>query len=235
MTLIFFSLIYGLIISTDKTTENGGLFFAEYLRLKSDLGEEITEFDRQVFDEKMKRAKVKDGLYKRDETRNVRTVSHDEISGFMVASELLGTGHKEEVWAYLKDNFFIYDFNYSRPYPAFHPAWIYFWGELNGETWTKVFFPLALINIMLATRDGSQKETSGKLLYFTLLKRDSFLWQVFTQRLLKLYGKSWAKEIFSIYFPQESEDHPLIFLSRKYADRGYNSSVNRRLDSIENP
>ena len=231
MIMTFFSLIYGLIISTDPTSENGGLYFAEYLRLKKDLGEPITKEDQVIYATKMASAKVKNGLYKRDMTRNDRTVSHDEITGFMVASDILGTHHKAEIWQYLKDNFFIYDFNYSRPYPAFHPAWIYFWGELNDEYWTKIFYPLALLNVFLATRKGTEGETSGKLLYFSLIKRDSFLWHLYRQRMFVLYGKCFVSKMFSIYFPKESENHPLIYLSRKYDSRGYGNPDNSSLDS----
>jgi hypothetical protein len=163
----------------------------------------------------MSKAKVKTGLYKRDETRNDRTVSHDEITGMLISSKLLGTSYADEVWDYLTSHAFMYDHTGTRPYPAYHPAWIYFWGEWMDRTWTKVFYPIAFINILLATKEDSRQETSGKLLYFTLLKRDSFLYTVYKSRMLKIYGRNWIKEVFSIYFSNEPEDHPLIYLSNK--------------------
>lgn len=216
MSLLFFSVIYGLVTLYDSTTENGGLFLSEYLTLKHDNKEEFTTYDKDIYVSKMENAKVKDGLYRRDKTRTERTVSHDEITGMIVASKLLGTTHADEIWDYLIRHCFIYDFNYSRPYPAFHPAWIYFWGEWMDSYWTKIFYPLAFTNIYLATKDGSQGQTSGKLLYFTLLKRDSFLWQFYKVRMKKLYGDEWVKSVFSIYFSKEEENHPLIYHSRRY-------------------
>ena len=70
---------------------------------------EQTELDKAVYETKMERAKVEEGLYRRDLTRTERTVSHDEITGMIVSSKLLGTNHADEIWNYLVKHFFIYE------------------------------------------------------------------------------------------------------------------------------
>lgn len=216
MSNLFFSLIFGLVTLYDPRTENGGLHFSQYLRMKSDLNIENTEEDKLIYESKMRLAKVKEGLYRRDQTRTDRTVSHDEITGFLLASKLLGTPHAKEIWNYLLKHFFIYDPNNNRSYPAFAPQWICLWGELMDSYLFKLLIPYTIISIILATKEGSQQDTSGKLLYFTLLKRDSFMWKIYKYRMENLYGKEWVKKVFSIYFWSEPKDHPLIYLSEKY-------------------
>ena len=89
------------------------------------------------------------------------------------------------------------------------------------ETWTKIFYPLAFINITLATQKGSEGETSGKLLYYTLLKRNSFLWHFYKFRMVRVYGKDWLEKMFKIYYPKEAPDHPLIYLSTELNAKGF--------------
>lgn len=212
----YFSQTYGLTISTDSTPENGGLYFAEYLRLKSDLNIPITGEDLEIYTTKMFKAKVSEGLYHRDYTRTERTVSHDEITGFLVASKILNTNHRFEIWKYLLRHLFVYDPNNNRPYPAFAPQWICLWAELMDSKLFKWLIPYTFISMLLATKSGSQNDTSGKLLYFTLLKRDSLMWKIYKHRMIKLYGEHYVKDMFSIYFPKESEEHPIINLTDKY-------------------
>lgn len=216
MNSSFFSPIYGLTTLHDQETENGGLHLAQYLRLKSDLNIEDTVEDLIIFQNKMFDSKVSEGLYRRDKTRNERTVSHDEITGFLVASKLLWTIHHKEIWSYLLKHAFIYDPNNNRPYPAFAPQWICLWGELMGSWLFKWLLPYTLISMLITTKSGSQQDTSGKLLYFTLLNRDSFLWKIYVSRMEKLYGSKWCQKVFSIYFHTEPKDHPLIELSEAY-------------------
>lgn len=216
MNSSFFSPIYGLTTLHDPSTENGGLGFAQYLRLKSDLNIELTPEDLSIFQNKMFNACVSTGLYRRDQTRTIRTVSHDEITGMLVSGKLLESHHDVEIWNYLLSHFFIYDPNNNRPYPAFAPQWICLWAELMDSKLFKWLLPYTLISILLTTKSGSQQDTSGKLLYFTLLKRDSFLWKVYKSRMIKLYGPEWVKSVFSIYFWTEPKDHPLIELSEAY-------------------
>ena len=216
MNSSFFSPIYGLTTLHDSKSENGGLHLAKYLRLKSDLNLPFSPQDNLIYSAKIEFAKVSTGLYRRDGTRTERTVSHDEITGMLVASKLLGTSHASEIWNYLISHFFIYDPNNNRPYPAFAPQWICLWAELMDSKLFKWLLPYTLISILLTTKSGSQQDTSGKLLYFTLLKRDSFLWKVYKSRMIKLYGPEWVKSVFSIYFWTEPKDHPLIELSEAY-------------------
>ena len=68
----------------------------------------------------------------------------------------------------------------------------------------------------ITTKLGSQQDTSGKLLYFTLLKRDSFMWNIYKYRMEKLYGQDWCTKVFAIYFHTEPSEHPLIYLSERY-------------------
>ena len=212
----FFSLIYGLTTLYSPNTENGGLHFAQYLRLKSDLLIPITPFDHYIFNSKLSKAQVSEGLYRRDGTRLERTVSHDEITGMLVASKLLGTTHADSIWKYLLSHFFIYDPNNNRPYPAFAPQWICLWAELMGSKLFKWLLPYTFISMLLTTKKGSENDTSGKLLYFTLLDRDSWMWKVYKNRMSTIYGPNWCQKVFSIYFHTEPSDHPLIYLSERY-------------------
>lgn len=88
------------------------------------------------------------------------------------------------------------------------------WAELMDSKLFKWLLPYTLISILLTTKSGSQNDTSGKLLYFTLLKRDSLMWKIYKNRMIKLYGEDYIKEMFRIYFPKETEDHPIRLADR---------------------
>lgn len=218
MLVTFFSLIFGLVTSYDPITENGGLFFAEYLRLKTDLHMGITEEDHHIYEAKMLGAVVKEGLYRRDSTRTGRTVSHDEITGMMVASKILDTPHSESIQQYLDDHLYFYDANGDAPLHTFHPRWIYHWGKLNSRWYADLLFPVAFASLWVTTMN-EKNSTSGKLLMYTVLERESFLWQVFKKRMVEQYGVRWVESLFSIYFHTEDSRHPLRHLSKLVSDK----------------
>ena len=57
MSMLFFSLIYGLVTTHDPISENGGLFLSEYLTLKKMLHEDVTKLDKTIYISKMSNAR----------------------------------------------------------------------------------------------------------------------------------------------------------------------------------
>lgn len=218
----YFSYVFGLVTKLDPTTENGGLFFAHYLVLKLMLGQPITAGDAVLFNTKMADARVAEGLYLRSKHHTERTVSHDEITGMIVASKILKTKHSQEIWKYLVEHDGRYD---ATGVPkGYSPANHYAWGLLNGDKFTWLFAPLYTINFYISI-NKDKTQTSSKLIYLQelyLMKDESIyarrLWNIFKKKMKEQYGEYWIKELFAIYFWSESEDHPLIELSRKVCD-----------------
>ncbi len=219
----YFSETYGLVTRNDPATENGGLFFAHYLVLKKMLGYEADSFDNQIFISKMKKAFVIYGLYLRSEKHTERTVSQDEQTGFFVASYLLKTHHKNTIWNYL--------FKHIGNYPAtgarkfYNPGSYYSWAVLAQSKISFILAPWYTINLLISSNKGKQ-DTSSKLIYLTELfcMRDEstycdFLWQYFEWRMEVMYGHSWVKSLYDIYFSGEELNHPLRELSNKLQQR----------------
>ena len=127
---MYFKEGFGLVTENDPVTENCNLFYAEYLLLKRN-HESLSEEDKVFFTKNME-MKINDrGLYNRRsiETTPIRSVSHDEITGWLVASRVLCTDHGKDIWRHLISHFGTYN-NTGRLSEAlpFNPANFYAWG-----------------------------------------------------------------------------------------------------------
>lgn len=215
----YFSEIFGLITRHDQTTENAGLFLAHYFVLKLILGEPILEHEKLIFLEKMANARVSEGLYRRSKHHTQRTVSHDEITGMLISSKILKTGHGVEVMDYIERHFLNYPATGVAKF--YQPSNFYMWGLLTGRRWTAVFYPFYAASFFLSIRKP-KIETSSKLIYLIELyttKDISFsskvLWTFFVAEMNKVYGKDWIRGLFEIYFNGEHDNFPLLELSRR--------------------
>lgn len=207
----YFSPIFGLVTKHNPTTENGGLFLAQYL-VHNPRGE-----GRDIFLAKMNNAINPDGLYKRSAHHTKRSVSHDEITGMIASSHMAGTIHKNIIWSQLKQNFWAYPAvveNFT-DYLPYNPANYYAWGSYVGSRWSKVFFPFYLINMMISLQKPAQ-ETSSKLIYWLELnsmptsKLNKFLKKYYESKVSEQYGDDYLKKMRYIYFHTEEKDFPLL-------------------------
>jgi len=221
----YLSTIFGLVTKHDPTSENSGLFFAQYLTLKLILNQPITSYDKIIYMEKMYNARVEKGLYRRSAHHQIRTVSHDEITGMLVGAKILGTWHGNEIMRYLELNFGNYPATGENKF--YQPSNYYMWGLLTDRIWTGIFFPLYLASMMISIGKDRQ-QTSSKLIYLVELYSvkdktvyTKLLWKIFVKNMQAQYGEYWVKELFAIYFHTEDADHPLIELSRKVEWIGY--------------
>lgn len=207
----YFSPVFGLITKHNPTTENGGLFLAQYL-VHNPRGA-----GRDIFLAKMNNAINPDGLYKRSAHHTKRSVSHDEITGMIASSHMAGTIHKNIIWSQLKQNFWAYPAvveNFT-DYLPYNPANYYAWGSYVGSRWSKVFFPFYLINMMISLQKPAQ-ETSSKLIYWLELnsmptsKLNKFLKKYYESKVSEQYGDDYLKKMRYIYFHTEEKDFPLL-------------------------
>lgn len=220
----YFSNIFGLITKYDPTTENGGSFFGYYLVLKLMLGEPITQQDIDLYTQKMEGAHVSKGLYLRSSHHKNRTVSHDELTGMIVTSKILNTYH-----AGLIVNRIIGGFG---SYPAtgqlklYNPADYYAWFTLTNKPFAFLFAANYTINLLISTNIKKQDADSklNNMVELYLMKDISWysnlLWGYFVYKMKKNYGEFWVSELFDIYFWSETEEHPILKLSRKIKSEG---------------
>ncbi len=214
----YFSSIYGLVTKNDPVTENGGLFLAYYYVLKKMNGHKISTNERILYIEKMGRAYVAKGLYKRSQAHNERTVSHDEITGMIISSLMIVTVHRHDILDYLFSHWGNYPATGKRKF--YQPSDYFAWLTMTHSPLAILFFPFYLISLLISSNKKSQ-ETSSKLIYLSELhtmKDFSFLanllWKYFSWRMNKMYGSKWVESLFLIYFHTEDDDHPLKQLSR---------------------
>lgn len=208
----YFSPIYGLITKTDQTSENAGLFLAQYHAHKRDakgLG---------IYLEKMARARTEDGFYKRSENHTDRTVSHDELTGMLASSYMFQTIHKDIIWNQLKENLGAYpaivkDWSDRLPY---NPGNYYAWGQYAGSEYSYIFLPIYLANMVIAV-NKSKDQTSSKLIYWLELQTmpssiiNRALKNFFESKMKKQYGENFLFEMRKIYFSQEDiNEFPLF-------------------------
>lgn len=214
MSFEYFNPVLGLVTEYDPTSENGGLFLAQFIVHKPDARSMI------LFLEKMSRARLKNGMYMRSEHHTKRSVSHDEITGMMASSYMLNTIHVGIIWRQLKENFGAYPSiveDYS-DYLPYNLANYYCWGEYAGSKFSKLFLPFYIIS-MLLTCNKEKQDTSGKLVYWLELnsmpktKLNLFLKSIFDKKMTKMYGSNFLMELRKIYFHTEKEDFPLFKVS----------------------
>lgn len=201
----YFKKGYGLVTERDQTTENCNLFYAQYILLKGKWDAK----DYLFFMDNMARKYIKKGLYNRREGNDTRSVSHDEITGWMVASHLLGTNHKQHIWDYLIKHLGVYDNNGS-VYLPFNPANFYNWGAYVESPLHWLFLPLYFINLQIAIHRPKQ-ETSSKIIYWLELFSMPDNWvnrqmkKIFVKKMTDQYGEQWLSGLYEIYFKEENK------------------------------
>ena len=207
----YFSPIFGLVTKYNPTSENGGLFLAQYLVHRPN------GIGKSIFLEKMNNAINPDGLYRRSSHHVKRSVSHDEITGMIASSHIVGTIHKNIIWNQLKQNFWAYPAVVEglTDYLPYNPANYYAWGSYVGSSWSKALFPFYFINMMISLNKPAQ-ETSSKLIYWLELnsmptsKLNKFLKKYYESKVSEQYGDDYLKKMRYIYFHTEEKDFPLL-------------------------
>lgn len=220
----YFKRGFGLVTKNDPTTENCNLFYAEWLALKAKRLHMPEDSDLENFISDMIMKLNNKGLYNRrsEETNPVRSVSHDEITGWMVSSRILGTNHGKNIWKHLITHFGGYN-NTGKFLDAlpFNPANFYAWGELT-DSWimSKPFFLMYLTNMMISI-NKDPKNTSSKIIYWLELSvmpksfLNDMLWNIFEKKMKKQYGEKYLHSLFEIYFSMEDRDNFPIFKELK--------------------
>lgn len=216
----YLSTKYGLITETDQTTENGQLFLAEYIILRDSQGfGNFNDRLNSIFDAQLFNSKVKTGLYNRNPELTTRTMSHDNLSGIFSWSKLTKTNHRFEIWKYLLKHLGTYDNtkNTSKQlsrFLPFNPSNFFIWGLCAESNIYVLFLPFYILNLLL-TLKKPLNDTSGKILTFIELYVHKDHWLVkhlykhFEKKMKKQYGENYLKELFSIYFGNNSVDFPI--------------------------
>lgn len=205
----YFKAGYGLVTKHDPVTENCNLFYAQYLALKNP--HERSDFNFFTINMVTKWNR-KHGVYNRRSGYDTRSVSHDEITGWMVSSYLLQTSHKDSIWHHLKTHFGAYN-NTGKPldYLPFNPANYYAWGELVGAKYHKIFLPFYLINLLIAS-SKDKMNTSSKIIYWLELSVLPKTWvnqqmkAIFERKMKAQYGEHWLRGLYEIYFASEDRN-----------------------------
>lgn len=208
---------FGLVTEQNSTTENCNLFYAQYLALKK------PDVNDLIFYRRNMRMKVNErGLYNRRsvEPLPVRSVSKDEILGFMTASVLLKTEHAGKIWRHLLTHFGGYN-NTGRmfDYLPFNPANYYNWGQLVGSKLSYLFLPIFVANMLIAC-NKPVVDTSSKIMYWLIFKTipttklNNFMHTYYERKMKAQYGENYLRGLYEIYFSTESRtEFPLFKLT----------------------
>ena len=220
----YYSFIYGLVTNHDMTSENGGLFLLHSIVLKLILCAQLRcvpdfTLEKQIFNAKMESAKISEGLYLRSANHKERTVSHDEITGFIGTSASLNTDHSVKIWKYLSLHGGHY--NATGKEKSYNFGAYYFPAVMNNSWVSFIYAPIYTINMFISI-NTKKEDTSSKLIYLDelYLAKDKsryalILWEIYQKKMRLMYGDHWIRELYAIYFKGEPSDHPLIELSRK--------------------
>lgn len=205
---------FGLVTEHDPITENCNLFLAQWHILKDSLSED----DRNWFIQNMSLKKNSKGLYNRRsiETKPVRSMSQDEILGFLISSKILSTDHGKEIWKHLVWHLGTYN-NSGRlsEYVPYNPANFYSWGQIIGSKLSFAFLPFYVMNLLIAmNKDAS--ETSSKIMdwmEFQVMPKtwiNKILYKIFEKKMKKQYGEAYISVMLHIYHNAESENFPIF-------------------------
>ena len=218
---------YGLVTQHDPITENCNLFYAEYLELRKrneyfDSAFKVIELSRFHYNMYLKHNQ-KFGVFNRRGKEDKRSVSHDEITGWLVASKILGTGHGRDIWKHLIKHGGSYN-NTGRllDYLPFNPSNYYAWGQLVDSKLSYFFLPFYMVNLAIAS-SKPKENTSSKIIYWLELQNlpDTFinrkLKEYYQEKMNNQYGRDWLKSLFGIYFNSEDKLNFPIFKELKWA------------------
>lgn len=214
----YFKMGWGIVTENDPNTENCNLFLAQWHILKHAKGE-LTEADRDWFMANMTSKKNADGLYNRRsvETEPVRSVSQDEILGFLISSTLLRTPNAEKIWKHLITHFGTYN-NTKRLRDSipFNPANFYAWGQIVGSKLSCLFLPFYIANLLIAiNKDPSN--TSSKIMYWMELEVMPKTWinillhSIYEKEMIKQYGGDYVSFLLHFYHGREDKVNFPIF------------------------
>lgn len=235
----YYSTYHGLELQPDvnlpymrTTTENGILYYAEFLMLLHMRGE-MDGLDKARFYKLVKDLQVESGLYDRGagETPTIpyterRSISHDNIDAICAGSTLCDFTFQNDVTYYGLRHFGIFNNVKPRFVPPINPGNYSSWFCMaNRPLYMLMFLPFLLINLLIARYKDKQNTSSRKLylleLYSITQKRNSKIFnviaKVFFAGLVKIYGDNFVHRLYSIYYPAE---HPLVFFSRNIYYRG---------------
>lgn len=209
---------WGLVTENDPNTENCNLFLAQYHLLKN-VKEGLVQEDRTFFLQNMLLKNNKLGLYNRRsvETTPPRSVSHDEILGWMVSSSLFDTNHKNEIWDHLVWHLGSYNNTGNlMDYLPFNPGNFYVWGQLCGSWLSYLFLPIFVVNMLIAI-NKAPNDTSGKIMYwmsFDAMKKtwiNGILQSIFENKMIKQYGSEYVSALLHAYHNAENkQDFPIF-------------------------
>lgn len=207
----YFKMGWGIVTENDPNTENCNLFLAQYHTLKHNkLG--LSKEDRDFFIKNMSLKINQLGLYNRRsiEGEPVRSVSQDEILGWMISSDLLVTNHGVEVWDHLIRHWGSYN-NTGRvlDYLPFNPGNGYSWGQIVGSKLSYLFLPIYIINLLIAV-SKEPSNTSSKIMLWMELEVmpktwiNIFLYNIYKNKMIKQYGPEYIRILLHRYHNKES-------------------------------
>lgn len=218
---------YGLATQNDPKTENCNLFYAEYLTLKKRdqyFESHFKLMEKSRFMTNMAQKLNERGVYNRRSGNDKRSVSHDEITGWMVSSKILNTSHGWDIWSHLTGNFGSYN-NTGKlfDYVPFNPANYYAWGQLVESKASYIFLPFYMINLLIAS-NKPKENTSSKIIYWLELSNmpktavNIWLNNYYESKMKSQYGNNWLRSMLEIYFNTEDRENFPIFKELKQWD-----------------
>lgn len=147
----------------------------------------------------------------------IRSISHDNISGFSSIGRLFGLPVTRDIYSYGKRHLGAYN-NTGRFLDnlPMNPSNYALWAYNGGSTllyW--LFLPFLIINMLITTCKPEQ-DTSSKILIFNELypiRKEGvwkYLWKFYLLRMEKMYGKMWLSRLMRIYY---LPTHPNVLIS----------------------
>jgi len=224
---------FGMVTTHDSSTENCNLFYAEYLGLRVVTDNTNLTKERNFFVDNMVLKKTDSGLYNRrfpeisNEKNQVRTVSQDEILGWLISSKILSTTHGDEIWCQIVTMWGCYN-NAGNKWNIMNPANFYCWGLLLNDGkfhWSSLWYPWYFITVLISIMKGAE-DTSSKIQYwleFRFMKSTCFnriLKALYKWRMKSQYGDNWLEVMLQKYHGAEDESFPLNTLLKEVRERG---------------
>ena len=229
----YYSTYHGLELKPDvnlpymrTTTENGILYYAEFLMLLHMRGE-LDGLDKARFYKLVKDLQVEPGLYDRGagESKNIpyeerRSISHDNMDAISAASVLCDYEFQNDIVNYGLSNYGMYNNIAPRKVMPVNPGNFSMWLHSAGKTTLSVALMPFLLANMAVNYFKSNDNVSGRKLYLLELyaitqKKNNFLFsfiaKMYFKTLVSKYGQNFVHAIYSIYYPV---GHPLVEFSR---------------------
>jgi len=212
--------------SARNTTENGVLYFAEFLMLLH-IREELQVLDRARFYNLGRALQVVPGLYDRGagESDNVpyqdrRTISQDNILAIAAGSVICDYEFQGDIYSYGMAHLFMYNNVAPRLVFPMNPGNYSPWAAMaKQKIITVLFYLVYIINLVLCMFLPKGNTSTKKLhtleLYALVHKQDNFMFRwlakLFFNRMVNMYGQDFIYQLYSIYYPST---HPLVAYSK---------------------